>query len=905
MWPLSRLGGARLAGTCALFAAASWPCLSAAAAAPADLPDSELLLVDCLLDQHVLSHDLATYHHGDGVYVPLGELSRLLGIAVDVDPETGLAQGFVLNEGRAFRLNARTGEAIVDGKPSPCDRAGIVVKEDDIYVEAALVDRWFPLRLDFDPNAAQVKVSAREPLPLQQFFERQARDKKGGEAAAVELPRVELPYRLFDWPAIDQNLVATMRQDSAGQPMPSARYSTFATGELLFMSGDLYMTGSTQDPVSTLRASLGRKDPDAGLLGPLKATEAAIGQLALPGLSLVANPQPGLGVTLSNFPLNQASQFDHHTFTGNLPAGWDIELYRGEQLLGHQTAGADGRYLFQDVPLLMGLNDFRLVFYGPQGQRREEHYPFNVGTSLTPPGSRRYRATVSMQPDGTPASTLQYDMGLLPQLSTTIGLATLSADGVRTEAATIGARGFWGSYFLTGDLGVSPDGLLSQVGAQTAFGPLNVALKHARSGGFTSQAFAGGTSVRSHSEGRLDWPGLGVWDTSVSSGVMLSLDELRQGGAVTQASWPVTVAYHDLYVSHRLNVTVGEGAPPGPFNDATVQVSGRWNAWGLRGDLGYSPQGLRGLSFVAAAKRWLWDYNVNLGVSRTLSTGETSFLVNLSRDLGVCFLGMDANPQSINMNLTSTLSLDPALGTPVPRSMPQAGAGNVLARVFLDLNRDGHWDPGEPPVEGAGVSPDGAQPTLTNAMGLAVLRTLTSYAPVELSLAADTLSDTLWVPARPGVRVVPRPGRTLTVDFPILPTGEVDGTVSLKRQGHLTELGGAQLELADATGRVVASTRSAYDGFYTFTQVPPGAYQLRIPDGQFTKRPLAHTYTRDVVIGPNGTLLEGLDFTLELRHDATPNPPKPSAKKPAAEKKPAARLAGPPRPAGRPSGPRR
>lgn len=874
MLPRRRRLAWRLAGTCAVMLAACAPGLPALAKdkppVPAtELADNELLLLEVTLDRHVLSHDLSAYQHGKGVYVPLGELARLLGFAVDVDPDAGTAKGFVLQESRAFKLNAHTGEAIADGKRAACDPAQVVVRDDDIYVEAGLLTQWFPVKLDLDPYAAQVDILPREVLPLQEFLEREARGKKGGPTAAAALPRLDQPYRLWDWPTLDQGMVMTMRTDDAGRPVPSMRYNTYATGELLFMSSDLFMTGSDQSPFADVRASLGRKDPDASLLGPLRATEASVGQLAMPGLALLARPQPGLGVMVGNFPLNQPTQFDHHTFQGNLPPGWDVELYRGDQLLAHQSSRGDGRYQFEDVPLLMGLNNFRLVFYGPQGQRREETYPFNVGASLSPVGTGRYRATASVQADGAPASYAQVDYGLLPQLTASVGLATLSDTGVRTNAARLGLRSFLGACFLTGDVGASTDGLLAQVGAQTSIGPMNVTLTHARSTGFTSQAFAGGSSVNSHSEGRLDWPGLSVAGASVSTGVQLSFDELRDGGGLGRFSLPVTAAYHGLYAAHRMNFTAGAGANTF-FSDAALQLSGRWGVWGLRGDVGYDGAGLRSLGMVASARRWLWDYNMNASVSHALASGDTSFLVNVSKDLGVALMGMDAGSQYLSMSASTAVGLDPATGAIAPRSMPQAGSGTVLARVFLDLNRNGHWDADEPPVEGAGVGTDSGDPKLTNAQGLVVLRNLASYLPLDLSLAPDTLTDPLWSPAGPGVRVVPRPGRNLTIDFPIFVSGEVNGTIYLKRRGKATELGGATLELVGPDGKVAAHTRTAYDGFYTFTLVPPGAYTLRVPNEQFTKRPLAHDYAKAIAIAPGGTLLEGLDFTLELAHDDAP-----------------------------------
>jgi hypothetical protein len=70
---------------------------------------------------------------------------------------------------------------------------------------------------------------------------------------------------------------------------------------------------------------------------------------------------------VSSFPLQLQSQFDRQSFRGELPPGWEVELYRGAELLAYAQSRADGLYEFLDVPLLFGLNVFRLELYGPQG----------------------------------------------------------------------------------------------------------------------------------------------------------------------------------------------------------------------------------------------------------------------------------------------------------------------------------------------------------------------------------------------------------------------------------------------------------------------------------------------------------------------------------------------------------
>src|SRR3546814_12795986 len=90
--------------------------------------------------------------------------------------------------------------------------------------------------------------------------------------------------------------------------------------------------------------------------------------------------------------LFRSDSFDKTSFRGDLPAGWDAELYRNGQLLAFATPNGDGRYEFLDVPLQYGTNRFEIVLYGSQGQIRREIKQLQVGTDSIPPREPWYWA---------------------------------------------------------------------------------------------------------------------------------------------------------------------------------------------------------------------------------------------------------------------------------------------------------------------------------------------------------------------------------------------------------------------------------------------------------------------------------------------------------------------------------
>ena len=87
--------------------------------------------------------------------------------------------------------------------------------------------------------------------------------------------------------------------------------------------------------------------------------------------SLTGSSSAGRGAVLTNRPLTARTAFDRTRIEGDLPTGWEAELYRNGELLGFAKSDSSQRYVFDDVQLLYGDNRIRVVLYGPQGQIRE------------------------------------------------------------------------------------------------------------------------------------------------------------------------------------------------------------------------------------------------------------------------------------------------------------------------------------------------------------------------------------------------------------------------------------------------------------------------------------------------------------------------------------------------------
>jgi hypothetical protein len=275
-------------------------------------------------------------------------------------------------------------------------------------------------------------------------------------------------------------------------------------------------------------------------------------------------------------------------------------------------------------------------------------------------------------------------------------------------------------------------------------------------------------------------------------------------------------------------------------------------------------------------------YLLRAGITRTLASGETLFQLGANKSQGAFTLGLDLG-YSTRSRLTADLTLrvgigrEPRQGRLHVQAQSLASQGAVSARAFLDGNGNGVRDAGEKVLEGIGFTVNGAgQPRATDGRGVAFLTNLSGDLDANLAVASSSLEDPLMQPGSPGIRITPRPGHVMQADFPLVLFGEVTGTVFLRKGGSSQELPGLRLDLVDSAGALVKSVRTAFDGFYDLTGIPPGAYQLKVPEAEARRYGLQVPPPRSLRIQPDGTLLDGLDLILEPASPARPaSPPGP------------------------------
>ncbi len=829
------------------------------------------LFLEVHLGPHQLTDALTGYQYGNDVYLPLGELARLLTIAIRTRPVEGRASGYILSEQRGFSLDVLELEAVINDRRETLERSQVKLQPDDIYVASRLLARWLPVDLQVDLSSLVLEVRPRETLPLQASLERQDRGKQAGLRGGIEhpaFPRQATPYSLVSAPFIDQTLGVDVRRAN-GAAETAAAYTAYLTADLLGLEASVYVNSTRQHPTPDARLTLGRNDPDGGLLGPLHARTVLVGSVPIPGVANIAQTNPtGNGVTIGNRPLSQPTRFDRHSLQGDLPPGWDVELYFNEALVGFQQARADGKYSFEDQPLIYGPNEFRLVFHGPLGQLRVERQSFLLEQSLIAPGQLYYNLTEHRDSAGQQRSVVQFDWGVSDQLSATGGLVRLPVLGVEQRYVNAGLRGYWQSFILGADLAHADNGgSLAQVALKTRIAGLALSASRAQLKDFTSDLYLPNSApVRARDELRLD----GVLPGAVRMPLSLQVkrDKLASASENLEVVGRLSLYQAGTALSNALRWQSFAGAK---YADGTLQASRRMAGIGVSGQLQYAIEPHAALSSLAlsADKNFTDGYLLNLGVTRTFQDPQYRLTAALNKSLGSFGLGVNAHYSNrgeygAGMQLFVALGLEPRRSRWLTDAQPMANSGGASVRAFLDKNLNGVMDGDDEPIKGAGFTVNGGgHLARTDADGIAYLARLPANQKVDIGFDNGTLEDPQWQPQQAGVQLVPRPGKVSQFDFAIAITGDVDGTTYLWLNDARRGVGDLELELIDTNRKVVATTKSASDGYFVISGVRPGDYLLRISRKQLERLGMTDMGMHLLTIAPDGTFLNGKEFYVE------------------------------------------
>ncbi len=870
------------------------------------LPDNEPLIMRAAAEEGKVAfgQDIYTIKRGHRLFVSLGDFCTAVDIAITVHAEKGTADGWFVHENQSFHLDAKKNEVTIMGKTTSFDPADVDISDPSyLLVSTALLEKWFGLTFDYNFSTLTLLMTTTQPFPAEEAYNRSIRSNASNwTEAAAKLPRQDVPYAMASEPYVDMTTTSNWLHSPGQAPTSTDTWNAITNSDLggfnlqTFTSGNLpTLTNHTtpQNPyLTSARMTLGKQDPDGGLLGPLHATSYQMGDISTVNIPLIGGGGQEQGVSVSNAPTDITTQTSTE-LRGNAQPGWDVELYRNDVYMSINHVDVTGQYDFQNVQIVLGDNDMKLLFYGPHGEIHEEHRHILVDPTLLSGKTGYYSASLSRNnvntynpipanaPNGPgigdPNMAADYQYGLGQFGTADFGIRRHSDNGEERTFSEAGLASYVGGIYFNANMGMDD-------------------ATHAATESLTARRnFDKQTAVMSY-----------VWSSQGYNTAAAGAKATIKDTTIASLSGPLPGKFLALSnMNYSLNATDTNNYDSSNTISLTPSLTTRVNNLSVTGGVAYNratdPKGavtdtetasFTGHGFIYGGN---WRVTDNYTVKPIFRPTETDVEYNhsISDNIDTTTLVKYTNASNLlqgslalnwrlpkatvsptisddtTQNLTVGVNVhfgtvaDPYSHTYSMYNAFLSGTGGVAARVFYDKNGTGIYEPGDELMSDVVVKAlQVHRSATTDTRGIAFIPDISQNTVTDIIADASTFKDSYDISLFEGVSVRTHPGSVTQLDFPVVTGGELDGQADVvDAKGEHKAAGNLRISLIAPDGREEKVVSAAYDGYYAISTIRPGVYYLTAETqddeteaGAFTPKMLVFT--------PSGTTLFGQGIAL-------------------------------------------
>ncbi|MCI5061164.1 MAG: carboxypeptidase regulatory-like domain-containing protein [Alphaproteobacteria bacterium] len=817
------------------------------------------LVLAVYVDKQRLSPGIFAVENNARYYLPITTLSDILEFSIQMDKERRYVEGWAVSESRNFSIDALGGKISYKGKTVDLPQGSVLdesIADDDMYVSLDILNQIWPLEFQVNIGSLILKVYPDSRLPFQMALDREKRQKKLLDSKerrsyqdGVEYPFVANPYKLIGKPALDIDVQAGY---DGQQDVSDYRFNMTGTQDLAYASADYSAAfgykGGELDKPENIRFRLRRQAIHEGAL-PFGLQDTQAGDVRLDNRKLISTGLSGRGAIFSTEPDHRSNEFDVITVEGVGVAGWDVELYVNDELIEFSTVDERGEYRFEDVSIGYGNNRVRVVLYGPQGQIKERTENYFYQASMVKAGeyefsggavdSQRDLIPVEERKTGRPegfAGNIYGAYGISKKLTAFASLNTLrdddGPDEVTRKYATAGLAGSLGSTLAQAEFYKElSGGSAVDVRTLSDFKGFKINTKTAlyrdfespdAGNGLNRKKFETETTIRK------------IFSTFLGTlGLEVGTDYLKRENDTSRTRYTTrqSLGLGGARFTHqtRTNISNGDHSSTSGRLSSTV----RKKDWRFRGSLNYNAFPSFEKTSIQGEARYgkPREFSTAFSLQQNFSNDETIAGIQITKDFEKFLGSVDAGWSSehgASLMLRASTSIAPygLDGDYIMRSEPLRQSGPVVSHVFVDKDYDGVFSEGDEPVPDTKMTmgrritkeetdPEGYLLELNPAAG----------GRTNVAVANNSIDDPYLVSAVDGYSIYPRPGAMHRLEFPLIETGAIDGTLRQSIGGD--PIIGLVLELMKDDGQIVQTTKTAPDGYFTFERIPPGSYTIR------------------------------------------------------------------------------
>ena len=359
-------------------------------------------------------------------YIPFASFAQIM--QIPLEQKGDLLVGWFLKESNVIEINIKTGIAKIGSETYQFTANDAFMLFTDLLISIEMMDKIFPMDEKFDLSQQILNITTKTPFPIEQAISRSeilGKLNKGKSPEEEELRKAKIEaqeYQMFSMPNIDM----TYRNIVDAKTLKMQQDLSFSSANHLLKSSFNTSGTFTVDGLTSMRASMRKNDSIAHPFEHyLMPKQYWIGDISSPSANLISGSSTGIGASVSNIPPGWKIDFNNLQITGYAIPNWSVEIYLNNNLLSFASVDSTGLYAFQDIPLNVGVNSVKLIFYGPFGQTREVMEKVNLSSSLLQKGK------------------FVYDLSVLKERNTLIQTRFSPS---QNNDATIGSERYFGNF---------------------------------------------------------------------------------------------------------------------------------------------------------------------------------------------------------------------------------------------------------------------------------------------------------------------------------------------------------------------------------------------------------------------------------------------------------------------------
>jgi hypothetical protein len=791
-------------------------------------------------------------------------------------------QGWYAKEENTFSLQ-RNEENIFVVKTNTIDRQlsdeEIQIFTDIVYVSPKLIYELFKIGHEFDETSLTLTLYPEQKLPIQLKLEREnKRLRSSGRKGHAQYPQLWRGYEFLSPQSLDLSLNSVYSEQ---RDRLSARYSVIGGREIAYHNMRFFLNGTNKQTLSNARLLFSKNlDISSGFKNPIvKAYEFGdVDSVSVGGSAFRSN---SVGLVLTNDPtVRQLNDARTTTISGEVQEGWDIELYRNQILIDRLSEVNSGRYIFPDIPLYLGENKFEIVLYGPQGQVIRLSQNEYVNAYAAQSSSIRYKSSLTkldskLLPVSNRSGLLQSDLyDWSTQLSKGISAKSSVSAGLSLQAGTegvnrinLGMNSAFSDRVLVG-VSYSVDDDKNQA--------LGASMRSSLFGHDFNVTYFGSKNAASDSiNHRLNFNNRGVF----------ALPDKRMSYQ-NKISMARSLDKTKIEIVNSLGVKIGRGN----FNNSLKYIITEDNNMEIQkqflGNVNYrvglGPVSTRlGINYEESDNSLTIDsYSLDLSWS-PFEKLKSRFRVDYSKLADVWSTGLDIGYETNNVIYSSYLTKSSFSGVSVgltarvsvggepfnqgvfASNLNLSPQGTVVVRTFIDANANAVYDHGDSLISGVDVvSIQSYAKGTTNENGITTLKGLSTSRKTDIEIQLDSIDEPFLIPIVKGISVLPRESFIDHIDYPLVFVSDIDGTVDIKDYSFDKVRRPLRVRLLNNRKEVVATTLAEFDGYFFFSEIPPGDYVIDVDNSSLTSNKLKLVETASVQVSVISELLTSNDIKI-------------------------------------------